>query len=476
MKNELMIINNEKEITAIIQDSTNMYLEVLNALGLPTDNILSSINERKAAILNLPHIIKKVDNSLISDSYYLSKFFVALANGLFDAALNYLWDETINQLRIRVINGDINYFYDIVLSDSKRSSFKKPEHLFKLDDIELIKGAFDIGLITQIGFMHLDFIRNMRNWASAAHPNQAELTGLNLISWLEMCIKEVISTPPSTIQIRIGRLLSNIKTEELTDNDTETIKSFFTELSVEKANALVKGFFGIYIDQNTTQQTKANINRLAPSLWEIISEEVKYSFGIRYATFQANGDKKSKEYANDFLEIVEGLSYLPDNVKIPIIKNSLENLIVAHNSFNNFYTEPSFASQLKSVIGTHGSIPSQLDYQYVKTIVTVFLTNGYGIANLAEPIYIDLIKSFTSRQTFIALISFTDDLIRSKLQFKLCQEKFEEMLNYLEPNITSEGIQDLLEEIREKRTNLYIISKEDSLFKKIHYFEKHSLR
>ena len=26
----------------------------------------------------------------------------------------------------------------------------------------------------------------MRNWASAAHPNQSELTGLNLISWLEI--------------------------------------------------------------------------------------------------------------------------------------------------------------------------------------------------------------------------------------------------------------------------------------------------
>lgn len=96
-----------------------MYLDVLNALGLPTDNILSFIHERKAAILNLLHVIKKVDNSLISDSYYLSKFFVALANGLFDATLNYLWDETINQLRIRVINGDINYFYDMVVGDSR---------------------------------------------------------------------------------------------------------------------------------------------------------------------------------------------------------------------------------------------------------------------------------------------------------------------------------------------------------------------
>lgn len=476
MKNELLIINNEKKITTIIQDSTNMYLEVLSALGLPTDNILSSIDERKAAILNLPHVIKKIDNDLIFESYYLSKFFVALTNGLFDAALNYLWDETIKQLRIRVINGDINYFYDTVISDSRRSSFKEPEDLLKLDDLELIKGALSIGLITQIGFKHLDFIRYMRNWASAAHPNQAELTGLNLISWLETCIKEVIAIPPSSIQVKINHLLCNIKTGEIDDSEAKMIKSFFTELSVEKADTLAKGFFGIYIDKNIPQQTRANINRLAPSLWKVISEEEKSGFGIRYATYAANGDRDRRDLANNFLEIVEGLSYLPDNIKTPIIKHSLENLITAHNGRNNFYNEPSFASQLKTIIGTHGSVPPQMNFQYVKTIVTVFLTNGYGIANLAEPIYIELIKAFDSIQAFIALTSFTDDLIRSKLQFRLCQTKFEEMLDYLEPNITSEGVLDLLKEIREKGRNLYLISKEDNLFKKIQYYENHSLR
>lgn len=43
------------------------------------------------------------------------------------------------------------------------------------------------------------------------------------------------------------------------------------------------------------------------------------------------------------------------------------------------------------------------------------------------------------------------------------------MLNYLELNITSEGILDLLKEVREKGRNLYFISKEDNLFKKIQF-------
>lgn len=131
---------------------------------------------------------------------------MAVATGLFDAALNYLWDETIKQLRIRIINGDIEYFYDVVVSDDRRKNFSSPEDLLKLDDFDLIKGALQIDLISQIGYKHLDYIRFMRNWASAAHPNQSELTGLNLFSWLEICIKEVIATPPSNIQVRINQI------------------------------------------------------------------------------------------------------------------------------------------------------------------------------------------------------------------------------------------------------------------------------
>jgi hypothetical protein len=472
MENELSIINNQKEITKIIHESNAMYLSVLDAVGLPSKDVLSSVEERKIAIANLPFVIEKLDNQLMSGSYYLSKFFIAVSTGLFDAALNYLWDETIKQLRIRVINGDIKYFYDVVISDERRKQFTSSEDLLKLDDFDLIKGALEIGLITQIGYKHLDFIRYMRNWASAAHPNQAELTGLNLVTWLETCIKEVIATPPSSIQIKIGHLLANIKSEVIDDVQASSIIPFFTELSIEKANALAKGFFGIYIDEQTSQQTRSNINNLAPELWQIISEEVKSDFGIRYATFLANGDNQTKNEAKRFLEVVGGMSYLPDAVKTPIIKLSLENLMTAHASFNNFYSEPSFARQLRAVVGDHGTIPPQMNFQYVKTIVSVFLTNGSGESWTANPIYTELIKNFDEKQSFIALISFTDESIKSKLQFPLCQNKFAEMLGYIESNITSKGTLDLLGEIRDKVESLHQIPNNDKLIDKIRFFQK----
>ncbi len=338
----------------------------------------------------------------------------------------------------------------------------------------MINGALKIDLITPIGYKHLDCIRYMRNWVSAAHPNQSEITGLNLINWLEICIKEVISTPPSNIQVRINQLLSNIKTQLIEDDQANSIIVFFTELGADKADALIKGFFGIYIDKKTTQQTRTNINILAPELWKIVSEEVKFDFGIRYATFVANADNSMKNEAKRFLEVVEGMSYLPDSTKIPQIKAAIDNLIIAHNNLNNFYNEPSFAKQLLKVVGSHGEVPVQMNFIYVKSIVSVFLTNGNGVARSAEPIYIELIKNFNPKQSFIALVSFKDELINSKLQFSICRDKFLEMLTYIKPNITSEGVNALLSEISDRVVNSKSLN-DEKFIQKVSFFENNFL-
>jgi hypothetical protein len=474
METGLTIQTHQNEVMSVIEQSDNMYLSVLAAMGLPTDGVLSSIKERKSAIRNLPDIIEGLRD--LDDAYYLSKFLVAVSTGLFDAALNYLWDETIKQLRIRVLSGDIKYFYDVVIPDVKRKDFTSPEDLLKLDDATLIEGALKIDLVSQIGFKHLDYVRYMRNWTSAAHPNQAELTGLNLVSWLETCIKEVIATPVSNVQIRISQLLRNIKAHSIDSSEAETISAFFTELSEEKANALAKGLFGIYIDSSSAQQTITNINLIAPHLWQFVSEAVRADFGTRCATFVANGEQHSKEASKRFLELVGGLPYLPDSIKTPQIRLAIDNLMDAHNSFNNFYNEPSIARQLKSIVGTHGSVPTQLNYAYIKTLITVFLTNGNGVAWSAEPIYIELIKNFDAKQSYLALTSFRDDIIKSKLQFRLCKEKYGELLNLIRSNITSEGVLSLLDEVKKSINSLSSITSTSKLTQKVQAFDKNIVR
>jgi hypothetical protein len=159
-------------------------------------------------------------------------------------------------LRRRVAQYDLSYFFDnAVKSSEKRKKLGSEDDLSRIDDSELIHGAKEIGLISEIGFQHLDYIRFMRNYASAAHPNQIVLTGLQLTSWLETCIREVISLPLSEAAIEIRKLLSNIKANVVTDEEAKQIGMFFLNLTQDQVNNLASGFFGIYTRQDTTSHT-----------------------------------------------------------------------------------------------------------------------------------------------------------------------------------------------------------------------------
>ena len=100
-------------------------------------------------------MISQIEPNEKEQSLYLSKFIAGVASGLFDAALNYLWDETILQIRKRVVQYDLEYFYDNAVTGEKRKRLKDENDLSKIDDYDLIKGAKEIGLISDLGFKHL---------------------------------------------------------------------------------------------------------------------------------------------------------------------------------------------------------------------------------------------------------------------------------------------------------------------------------
>ena len=243
--NDLIVLNNN-ELAKKLTEYDEKMLNIYNYLGLPTENILVGIEERKKVFKNIEDVVDLLEPDITIKSTYISKFLSAVSAGLFDAALNYLWDETVNQLRYRIAQYDIQYFFDLAVTSDKRNKLSTEADLVKIDDSELIQGAKEIGLISDVGYRMLDNIKFMRNWASAAHPNQIELTGLQLISWLETCIKEVISLPLSNITIEIRKLLYNIKNNEITDTEAEIISEFFGDLTFDKADSLCNGFL-VYI-------------------------------------------------------------------------------------------------------------------------------------------------------------------------------------------------------------------------------------
>jgi hypothetical protein len=397
----------------------------LNTLGLPSKDVLVKIEERAKVINNLPSVVEQLDPKARNNSIYVSKFAAACAIGLFDAALNFLWDETIANLRQKAARADLEYFFSSVVTDqSRRSKLHSAEDLEKLEDWELVRGCQLTGILSDIGFRHLDYIRDMRNWASAAHPNQNQLSGLQVVSWLETCIKEVIGKEPSGSAIQMRQLLQNIRTKELTIADVAPAIANIQNLSPEMASSLLRTVFGMYTDPEMAAIAKNNIKLIADSVWKCAPDERRYEVGEKYATFAANVDVTRRDSAKEFLDLVGGMSYLPKETLSRELREKIQNLYNAHYAMNNFYNEPSHAKILADIVPKTGLIPQAIRADYVKTLILCRMGNFYGVSFDAKDYYDELISRFQEADIQQAVRLLLDKEVTSRLQYTECASRF----------------------------------------------------
>ena len=130
------------------------------------------------------------------------------------------------------------------------------------------------------------------------------------------------------------------------------------------------------------------------------------------------------------------------------IAGALEALLEAHHGFNNFHTEPALALSLERLVGEHGAIPDALAPRYPSVLVEVFLTNGHGVAWSADSTYRRLIERLDPTQAAVALRTFTDPTIASRLQYSLPGKQWSELLDLLEPKFTRRSDRELLSAVR----------------------------
>lgn len=414
-------------------------LDHVSSLGLPSESVLIQVEDRVAVLGNLEGAISRLPAAYRSTSMYLSKFALAVSAGLFDAALNYLWDETIGELRRRIVDYDLSYFFDLAVSDpEKRKDLTDPDDLTKLTDDELIRAAATVGFISSIGHRQLDVVRFMRNHASAAHPNQHELKPFQLLGYVETCISEVIMLPESQTMVDTSRLLRNVRDAKVGKSDAAAYATLFQNLRDEQVTALANGLFGIYVRTDSSTRARDNIRLLLPYLWPYIAERTRAAFGVKFGRFKANMDYEQADLARELLETVGGAaSYLPDDQRAVEIDALVADLLSAHEGMNNFYNEPPVARKLRDYVGEQ-QVPLGVRERYVAALADVYLGRRSGVSVKADPIYSELLERFTPDEAALALVEITGQNLAGTLAFRGPQEQLEQMLDILQPKLIGE--------------------------------------
>ena len=248
-----------------------------------------------------------------------------------------------------------------------------------------------------------------------------------LIGWFETCINEVIAKRLDTPIIEVKRLLISIRTQPMNPNDAVPIIKNFPLLPKEIIHSILKTLFGMFVDESISVQTRNNIGLLAKSVWDLSNDIIKNEIGLKHGIYSANGQISKKNLSRNFLELVDGLSYLNEDVKSIEMKVVLDQLYNVHNAWNNFYNEIYPTRDLKKYVPDNGKIPSSIRFDYVKTLIICRLGNRTGVARDAVIIYDELITLFTDDEIncFINLLndneiyfSIIDSLSNRLMYFK----------------------------------------------------------
>lgn len=216
------MIDNNNEIM-IIKDNltpeTTVFQSYLKTLNLPSENIIADTFQRETVMKNLPTLLSTISTEDKSNANYLSKFVAASAIGLFDAALNYIWNEVIVNLRTKINYYGLDTFYDNAVGNKRRSEYSNKDDLSGIKDKTLLDTCRKLEWISDIIYRKLCHILDMRNQIGASHPNVSVINAYELLGWLDVCVKEVINEKPSKSAIVAKNIIENIKglKEEIDD-------------------------------------------------------------------------------------------------------------------------------------------------------------------------------------------------------------------------------------------------------------------
>lgn len=189
-------------LPAVIPASTSSLTQLTTAMGVPRD-ILPDDAMIARTWEQLPRLLNDIPPQYRTEHHL--RMCVAVANGLFDAAINYVWNAAILRLRDRV------RAFGLHLVHSFTGKPFDEKILVGLKDSELIDLCLRLNLISEDSFFFLDQCRDVRNNFSSAHPAMGDLDDLEVLGFLNRCTKHAMSDAPDPRAVDLSAMLSAVR-------------------------------------------------------------------------------------------------------------------------------------------------------------------------------------------------------------------------------------------------------------------------
>lgn len=405
----------------LIPLSSPMLAQLTAALGVPR-NVLAEDDQIAHAWSQLPRLIKKIPPHLRDER--IVKMCVAVASGLFDAAINYVWNAAVVELRDKVRRFGINVVPQIL--DDK--SFDE-DTLLDLKDAELLDLCRKLNLIGDDDFFFLDQCRATRNSFSIAHPAAGTVDEDEFLSFLSRCQKHALSSAHNPKGVDTKSLLAALKATKFKKDQRQEWERRIQETFEAQRELIFVMLHGIYCDPASGEEARLNAIAICESFSNDLSPRTRSALVDRHQDYKAKGDEARQKASLQFFETLGQLSLLSEAEVHSIFTSASRKLLSVHNGWDNFHNEPPFADRLLK-LSRKNRVPETAQATFVEAVVTAATGNSYGVSNAASPSYNEMVKSFSPNEVKLMLdLPTASTLVASRINSNSgCEKRFRSLV------------------------------------------------
>ena len=425
----------------------------LQSFGLPTDNVIAPPEQRQLIMDLLPSLLKRLSPEVKKDARYISKFIAGSAVGLFDASLNFVWNEVVVNIRKKVVTYGLDYFFDAAIGGTQREGYSTEEDLAEVKDVVLLDTCKKLELISDILHKKLCHILDMRNNIGSSHPTEYSVNAYELLGWLQDCVEKVLSEDISSSAITVKSIIDNVK-KRTTKLDSTTLDSFeksVKDLSPTMVSNMLRSLFGIFVstENKNNSMLLENIISISVIVWKYSSDKIRYDLGIQIDSYRANLDEYKTQKGELFFEKCKGEKYYTKDSKIIKLTTLCENLQSAHYGWDNYAAEVPLARQIMSYI-TNISDISEMRFERVISVFLICRIGNdawwhEGVSPNAKKYYDSLFELFDEDAVIIMLKYVKEH--RALLRGKYRPKNFKEICSLMKSPLLSDRCNDILDYI-----------------------------
>lgn len=404
------------------------------ALGIPRE-VLASDEDIEYAWINLPRELRSIP-SINLRGELIARMCIAVSVGLFDSAINYAWNAAIIQLREKVKNFGLP-----IVAQTLQKDFEE-KHLLDLQDSQLLEFCLKLNLVTEEGYFFLDQSRSTRNNFSAAHPTIGQVNDREFITFLNRCVNYALAESTSPRGIDIGAFISAVKNSRFAEGQCSLWLERLDATHDAQRELLFGMIHGIYCDPSTLEPVRLNIIDLYLPYSQNFTSSIRSHLINRHSEYLAKGDAQRHIISQQLFQKIGLLTLLNDSEKHTIISKAVNQLWNVHQEWNNFYNEPPFAERLAE-LSKQGSLPKSIQDEFVEKVVGCYIGNGYGISQIAEPFYEEMIREFSPKeiQYMVEIPRKNSSIVARRINSESsCRRRFQQALKLIDSSSVPDAV------------------------------------